>query len=191
MQKLTQERAQELILTTTSQPHLLQHSLAVSAAMGALAEHFGQDVAYWQAVGTLHDYDYEQHPTEHLQHTKEPLLAAGVDEQAVRAILAHGWGICCDVEPQSELEKSLYAVDELTGLISATARMRPSGIADLETKSVKKKFKDKAFAAKVDRAVIQNGADMLNLELSQLIELCIKGMKPHAEQLGISGTASA
>lgn len=188
MEKLNREKSKQLLEGTTTEAHLLQHALAVSAAMGAMARHFGADEEYWMAIGLLHDYDYQQHPEEHLQHTEEPLKAAGVDGDAVRAILSHGWGLCSDVEPQTELEKSLYAVDELTGLISATAKMRPKGIADLEPKSVKKKFKDKAFAAKIDRQVISKGAEMLGMELGQLITLCIEGMKPYAAELGLLGT---
>ncbi len=188
MGNLSLEQSELLLKTTTSQPHLLQHALAVSAAMGAMAGHFGEEEAYWQAIGYLHDYDYENHPSEHLQHTQAPLLAAGVDEESVRAILSHGYGLLNEIEPKSTLEKSLYAVDELTGLISATAKMRPSGIADLEVKSVKKKFKDKAFAAKIDRDVIRKGADMLQMELGELIAICIEGMRPHAAELGLLGS---
>ncbi|NLW80027.1 MAG: HDIG domain-containing protein [Ruminococcaceae bacterium] len=188
MEKLSKEKSRALLESTTTEAHLLQHALAVSVAMGAMARHFGADADYWQAVGLLHDYDYQQHPDEHLQHTAAPLAGAGVDDESVRAILSHGWGLCTDVQPQTDLEKSLYAVDELTGLISATAKMRPSGIADLEPKSVKKKFKDKAFAAKIDRTVIQQGADMLGMELGALIALCIEGMKPCATELGLLGT---
>ena len=190
MEKLDKAQAQALLETTTTEAHLLQHALAVSAAMGGMARHFGADPEHWEAVGLLHDYDYQQHPEEHLQHTEAPLRAAGVDEESIRAILAHGWGMCSDVEPQSDLEKSLYAVDELTGLISANAKMRPTGISDLGAKSVKKKFKDKAFAAKIDREVIQKGADMLNLDLSQLITLCIESLRPYAQELGIAGSES-
>lgn len=188
--RLTTEQARQLLATTTTQPHLLQHALAVSAAMGAMAKHFGEDEAYWQAIGFLHDYDYEQYPEEHLQHTQEPLLAAGVSEEDVRAIMAHGWGLCTDVEPHTNLEKSLYAVDELTGLIGATAKMRPEGIMDLEAKSVKKKFKDKHFAAKVDRGVIQQGAEMLGMDLGELITICIEGMRPVAKELELTGTGA-
>lgn len=188
MEKLAIEKSRELLAQTTTEKHLLQHALAVSAAMGAMAKHCGEDESYWQAVGFLHDYDYQQHPNEHLQHTKEPLEAAGVDEDAIRAILAHGWGICTDTEPQTPLEKSLYAVDEMTGLISATALMRPTGITDLEAKSVKKKFKDKRFAAKIDREVIQKGADMLGMDLGELISICIEGMKENADELGLGGS---
>lgn len=188
MGKLDKPTAQKLLETTTTQPHLLQHALAVSAAMGAMARHFGADADYWEAVGLLHDYDYEQFPEEHLRHTEEPLRAAGVDEESIRAIMAHGWGLCTDAEPQTDLEKSLYAVDELTGLVSANAKMRPTGISDLGAKSVKKKFKDKAFAAKIDREVIQKGADMLGMDLSQLITIVIDGMRPYAKELDIAGS---
>ncbi|MDL2294752.1 hypothetical protein LJC60_09045 [Ruminococcaceae bacterium OttesenSCG-928-D13] len=191
MEKLTQEKSRELLATTTTEAHLMQHALAVSAAMGAMAKHFGEDEAYWMAIGLLHDYDYEQHPDEHLKHTEAPLTAAGVDAEAVRAILAHGWPECTDVKPETNLEKSLFAVDELTGLISATAKMRPNGIADLEPKSVKKKFKDKHFAAKVDREIISQGAEMLGMELGELITICIDGMKPHAAELDLLGTEAS
>lgn len=188
MEKLNKARSQELLSTTTKEAHLLQHALAVSAAMGAMAEHYGEDIEYWEAIGILHDFDYEMHPEEHLQHTETPLREAGVDEESIHAILSHGWGLCTDVEPATILEKSLYAVDELTGLISATAKMRPHGIQDLTAKSVKKKFKDKTFAAKIDREVIQKGAGMLGMDLGELISLCIKGMQPYAAELGILGT---
>lgn len=187
MGELNKDTARSLLETTTKEPHLLQHALAVSAAMGAMAQHFGEDAEYWEAIGLLHDYDYEQHPEEHLQHTRAPLEQAGVDEQSIRAILSHGWGMCSDVQPVSNLEKSLFAVDELTGLISATAKMRPNGIQDLEPSSVKKKFKDKKFAAKIDRAVIRSGCEMLGMDLGEVITICINGMKPHAEELAISG----
>lgn len=185
MEQLTKERARELLGTTTTEPHLLQHALAVSAAMGAMAGQFGGDRDYWEAVGLLHDYDYEQYPEEHLQHTATPLRAAGVDEESIHAILAHGWDRCTDVEPVNTLEQSLYAVDALTGLISATARMRPNGIEDLEPSSVNKKFKDKKFAAGVDREVIASGVAMLGLTLPEVVGLCIQGMKPYAAELGL------
>lgn len=133
---LTLERAAELNGTMVTEEHLLIHAKNVSYAMGAMAAHFGEDVEHWQAVGLLHDYDYEKYPEEHLQHTKEPLLAAGVPEEDVRAILSHGWGICTDVKPETNMEKSLFTVDELTGIIQACARMRPNGIQDLEIKKL-------------------------------------------------------
>lgn len=175
-EKLTLARAKELLAATTTEDHLFEHAANVSACMGAMAKHFGADEEYWRAVGWLHDYDFEQFPEEHLQHTEEPLRAAGVDEESIRAIMAHGYGLCSDVEPVTELEKSLFTVDELSGLVAATAKMHPDGIKGLAAKSVKKKFKDKRFAAKIDREVIQQGCDRLGMELGDVITLCIEGM---------------
>ncbi len=185
MSGLSLERARELLCSTTTEAHLFEHALGVSAAMGAMARHFGADEAYWKAVGYLHDYDYQQYPEEHLQHTEEPLRAAGVDEETIWAILSHGWGLCSQVEPQTPLEKSLFTVDELTGLIGATARMRPGGLSDLEPASVKKKFKDKKFAAKIDRAVIRQGCELLDMPLEEVIALCIEGMREEMDALGL------
>lgn len=189
MANFTMELAKELIAQHVTAPHLMEHALAVSAAMGAMAAHFGEDAAYWAAVGYAHDVDYEQWPEEHLQHTRPILEAAGVEEETIRAILSHGWGICSDVEPQSNLEKSLYTVDSLTGLVSAAAKMRPMGIADLEVSSLKKKFKDKKFAAKIDRALIKQGCEMMELDMALVMQICIDGMKPYAAQLGIGPKA--
>jgi len=160
----------------------------VSAAMGAMAAHFGEDTEHWAAIGYLHDYDYEQYPEEHLQHTAEPLREAGVAEDEIRAILAHGWGLCTDIKPETNCEKSLYTVDELTGIIGACARMRPNGINDLEISSFMKKFKDKKFAAKCNRELIKQGCDMLGMDVKDVAEICIEGMKPFASELGLSGT---
>ena len=189
--KLTIERAKELNGTMVTEEHLLIHALNVAYAMGTMAKHLGEDEEHWQAIGILHDYDYEKYPEEHLQHTKEPLLNAGVDEADVRAILSHGWGICSDVEPESALEKSLFTVDELTGIIQAAARMRPRGITDLEIKSFMKKFKDKRFAAKCDRALVLKGCEMLGMDIQTVAEICIAGMKEHAGELGLLGTEPA
>ena len=174
---LTLERAKALLDTTTTEPHLILHAKNVMVAMGGLAKHFGEDVAHWQAVGYLHDYDYEQFPEEHLQHTEQPLLEAGLSAGEVRAILAHGYGICSDVEPLTNLEKSLFAVDELTGIIQAAARMRPLGITDLELSSFMKKFKDKKFAAGCSRDVISQGAERLGWELDRLLGDTLEAMK--------------
>ena len=187
---LSLERAAELNATMVTEEHLIIHAKNVSYAMGAMAEHFGENVEYWQAIGLLHDYDYEKYPEEHLQHTKEPLLAAGVSEEDVRAILSHGWGICNDVKPETDLEKSLFCADELSGLVWAAALMRPTGISDLEPKSVVKKFKDKKFAAKCDRELIQKGCDLLGMEVREVAEICIEGMKPHAAEIGLEGTGA-
>ena len=180
---LTMERAKELLASTTTEEHLFLHAKNVSAAMGGMAAHFGADVAHWQAIGYLHDYDYEQYPEEHLQHTETPLLQAGLTEEEVRGILAHGFGHCNDVEPKTELEKSLFTVDELTGIIQAAARMRPMGITDMEIGSFMKKFKDKKFAAKCDRNVIRQGCEMLGMEVKDVAAICIEAMKAQAEEL--------
>jgi len=185
---LTLERAKEINQDMVTEPHLIIHSTNVMAAMGAMAEHFGEDKEHWMAVGYLHDFDYEKYPEEHLQHTKEPLLAAGVSEEDVHAILSHGYGIVNDVKPETPMEKSLFTVDELTGIIEACARMRPHGITDLNTKSFMKKFKDKRFAAKCNREVILQGCEMLGMDIKDVAEICIEGMKPYAAEIGLLGT---
>ena len=185
MAVLNMELAKELVAQHVQAPHLYEHALAVSAAMGAMAKHFGADEALWAAVGYAHDVDYEEHPEEHLQHTRPILEAAGVEEELIRAILAHGWGACTDVEPITDMEKSLYTVDSLTGLVSAAARMRPMGIADLEVSSLKKKFKDKKFAAKIERPLIKQGCEMLGMDMGDVMQIVIDGMKPYAAELGI------
>lgn len=182
---LTLARAKALLQTTTTQEHLFLHAKNVSVAMGGMAKHFGEDEEHWMAIGYLHDYDYEQHPDAHLQHTEKALLAEGISETEVRAILAHGYGHCNDVEPHTNLEKSLFTVDELTGIIQAAARMRPLGITDMEIGSFMKKFKDKKFAAKCDREVIRKGCEMLGMEVKAVAEICIQAMKVYADELQI------
>ena len=186
---LTLERAKELLNATTTEEHLFLHARNVSVAMGGMAAHFGGDVQWWMAIGHLHDYDYQQHPEEHLQHTEKELLAEGLTGDEVRAILAHGYGHCNDVAPVTELEKSLYTVDELTGIIQAAARMRPMGITDMEVSSFMKKFKDKKFAAKCDREVIRQGCQMLGMEVRDVAEICIAAMKAHADELQLGPKA--
>ena len=187
---LTLERARELNDSKVKEYHLIIHAKNVMYAMGAMADYFGEDREHWMAVGYLHDYDYEEFPDEHLQHTEKELLAQGVEEEDVRAIMSHGWGICTDVEPLTNMEKSLFAVDELTGIVQACARMRPHGITDLELKSFMKKFKDKKFAAKCDRELIKKGCEMLGMEVKEVAEICIEGMRPYAEEIGLLGTES-
>lgn len=180
---LTLDKAKELLNSTTTEEHLFLHAKNVSVCMGGLAKHYGEDADHWMAIGYLHDYDYEQHPEEHLQHTAEPLKAAGLTDEEVRAILAHGYGHCTEVEPVSTLEKCLYMVDELTGIIQAAARMRPAGITDMETSSFMKKFKDKKFAAKCDRELIKKGCEMLGMEVKDAAAICIEAMKAYADEL--------
>ena len=187
MSALTMERARELNRDQVTEEHLIIHSLNVCYAMGAMAEHFHEDPEHWRAVGYLHDYDYEKYPEEHLQHTEAPLREAGVDEADIRAIMSHGWSICTDVEPLTNMEKSLFTVDELTGIIQACARMRPNGIQDLEVSSFMKKFKDKKFAAKCNRELILKGCELLGMDVREVAEICIAGMKPHAAEIGLAG----
>ncbi|MDO4620430.1 MAG: hypothetical protein Q4B09_07415 [Lachnospiraceae bacterium] len=187
MEKLTIEEAVALNDSQVTEEHLRIHAKNVMYAMGAMAVHFGEDQEHWMAVGYLHDYDYEKWPEEHLQHTEEPLRAAGVPEEDIRAILSHGYTIVNDVEPVTNMEKSLFTVDELTGIIQACARMRPNGLTDLEVKSFMKKFKDKKFAAKCNRAIIKQGCEMMGMDVREVAELCIEGMKPHAEEIGLAG----
>ena len=182
---LTLERAKELLNTTTAEEHLFLHAKNVMVAMGGMAKHFGEDEGHWMAIGYLHDYDYEQHPEEHLQHTEAPLKEAGLTDEEIRAILAHGYGHCNDVEPLTNLEKSLFTVDELTGIIQAAARMRLAGITDMEISSFMKKFKDKKFAAKCDREVIKRGCEMLGMEVKDVASVCIEAMKEYADELQI------
>ena len=183
--KLTLERAEEILKKHTTEEHLFTHALAVSSAMGAMAEHFGEDKAHWEAVGYLHDVDYEKFPEEHLAHTRELLSGEDIDESDIRAILSHGYGICTDVEPQTDMEKSLFTVDELTGIVQAASLMRPTGITDLEVKSLKKKYKDKKFAAKCSREVIDKGCAMLGMPIEDVMAIVIKGMQAYADELGI------
>ena len=185
MDKLTLEKAKEINGTMVTEEHLILHAANVSAAMGAMADHFGEDKEHWEAVGYLHDYDYEKYPEEHLAHTEEPLRTAGVPEEDIRAILSHGYSICTDVEPVSEMEKSLFTVDELSGIIQAAARMRPNGIVDMSLKSFMKKWKDKRFAAGCDRELILRGCGMLDMEIRDVAEICIHGMQEHAAELGL------
>lgn len=185
MAQVTMEQAERLIKANVTEQHLFTHARAVSAAMGAMAEHFGADKAHWEAVGYLHDVDYEKFPEEHLAHTRELLAGEDIDESDIRAILSHGYGICTDVEPQTDMEKSLFTVDELTGIVQAASLMRPTGITDLEVKSLKKKYKDKKFAAKCSREVIDKGCAMLNMPVEDVMAIVIKGMQAYADELGI------
>lgn len=169
---------------------LIKHALAVEAVMRYCARKRGRDEEQWGVIGLIHDLDYEQFPEQHCHKTEEILTLKSWPEAYVRAAVSHGWGICTDVEPESELEKVLYAVDELTGLVAATALVRPGrSVMDVTAKSVKKKWKNKAFAAGVNREIIEKGADMLGMELSELITDVIMGMREVAGQIGLSGDA--
>lgn len=184
----TRDDALALLRKYNQKPGLIRHALSVEAVMGHFAEKFGEDPDMWRVVGLVHDLDYEQFPDEHCHKCVEIFRENNWPEDYIRAVISHGWGICTDVEPQTRLEKTLYAVDELTGLVAASALVRPSkSILDMKTKSVKKKFKDKAFSAGVDRQIILKGCEMLGMELPELITEVIAGMKPVAEEIGLKG----
>ena len=180
MASLTLEQAKAILKKHTTEEHLFTHAAAVSAAMGAMAEHFGEDKEYWEAVGYLHDVDYEKYPEEHCQHVREMLEPEGVDEATIETIISHGWGLCVkEPKPETNIAKSLFTVDELTGIVQAYGLMRPEGLDGMAVKSLKKKFKDKKFAAKCDREVIKQGCDMLGMELTDVMACCIQGMQAH------------
>ncbi len=182
-------RALSLLTEHVQSESLLKHAYAVEAAMRRMARYFHQNEDFWGVAGLLHDLDYQEYPDEHCQHVEAMLREAGYGDEIVRAILSHGYGLCTDVEPQTEMEKSLYAVDELTGLITAVVLMRPSkSILDLTVKSVKKKWKTKSFAAGCNREIIQDGADRLAMPWETLTLLTIEGMQAEAKALGLAGT---
>lgn len=165
---------------------LVTHGLAVEGTMRYMARKAGEDEELWGIVGLLHDLDYEKFPEQHCHKTAQILREKGYSEEIIRAIMSHGWGICTDVEPQSKMEKTLYAVDELTGLITACALVRPSrSVMDLELSSAKKKYKDARFAAGASREVIQKGADMLGVGIDELIVDVITAMRGIAPNLGL------
>ncbi len=184
----SRDEAYELLKEYNDSESLVKHGLAVESTMRHFAKKFGEDEKVWAIVGLLHDLDYGKYPDEHCYKAKEILENKGYDEVIVRAMMSHAYGICTDVEPLSLMEKTLYAVDELTGLVTACVYVRPSkSIMDLTTKSVKKKWKQKSFAAGVDRDTIQKGAQMIDMDLSELITEVIEGMKKDAGILDLQG----
>ncbi len=184
----TREEALALLRQYNENHGLIKHALAVEAVMRYYARKNGQDEEKWGVIGLIHDLDYERFPDEHCQKSEEILKEHGWPGEYIRAVVSHGWGKRNDIQPQSELEKVLYTVDELTGLVAATALVRPSkSVMDMTAKSVKKKWKDKAFAARVDRSVIQKGAEMLGVELSEIITDVIMAMREVAEEIGLKG----
>ncbi len=174
----TPEQAKELIERYNKEPFHIQHAETVSKVMGEFAkEHDPDNVDFWRTVGMLHDIDFELYPDQHCVKAFEMLRELDIDEDVIHAVVSHGYGICIDVEPVKYMEKVLFATDELTGLIGAAALMRPTGLDGMEVKSVMKKFKDKKFAAGCSRDVIRTGADMLGIELSELIGKTIAAMQ--------------
>lgn len=182
----TRAEALALLKEYNGNASLINHALAVEATMRYMADKHGEDEEKWGVIGLIHDLDYEQYPDEHCKKTEEILSEHKWPKEYIRAVISHGWGICTDVKPRSLLEKTLYAVDELTGFITACALVRPSkSIMDLKPKSVRKKWKQKNFAAGVDRNVIEKGAVLLGVERNDLISDVIMGMRKVAPQIGL------
>lgn len=182
----TRDDAWNLLTTYNQSDSLRKHALAVEGVMRYFARQYGEDETVWGIIGLIHDLDYEQFPDQHCDKTEEILRENGWPDDYIRAVVSHGYGICTDVEPRSTMEKVLFAVDELTGLVATTALVRPSkSVMDLKAKSVKKKWKDKRFAAGVDRSIIEKGAAMLEVEVAELITGTIMGMREVAEAIGL------
>lgn len=177
---ISYDEAFELLKKYNKEPFHIQHGLTVSGVMRWFAqeEGFGDDAEYWAIVGLLHDIDFELYPDEHCKKAPDLLKNAGVGDDMIHSICSHGYGICVDIKPEHQMEKVLFAADELTGLIGAAALMRPSkSVQDMELKSIKKKFKDKRFAAGCSRDIIKQGAEMLGWELTELMQKTLDAMK--------------
>ena len=181
-------QAMEILQEYNQNPALITHAKTVSGVMRHFAGRFCGDPEIWAAAGLLHDVDYEKWPEEHCVKALELFRNHGVDDDFARQLAAHGWEICIDIAPETDMAKVLYTIDELTGLITAAAIMRPSkSVMDLELKSVKKKYKTKSFAAGVDRAIIEKGCDMIGMTLDEVITECIMGMRECADEIGLRG----
>ncbi len=182
----TRDEALALLKEYNTTDSLLKHAYAVEGVMRYMARKYGEDEEKWAVVGLIHDLDYERFPEEHCKKTREILEQRGWPEEYIQAAVSHGWGICVDEEPTTDLSKTLYAMEELTGLITAAALVRPSkSVADMEAKSVLKKWKDKSFAAGVNRPVIEKGAEILGVEVRDLVHDAIMGMREVREQIGL------
>jgi len=182
----TRQEALDLLREFNSSESLVSHALAVEAVMRFSARKHGENEEKWGIVGLIHDLDYEKHPDEHCVKTGQILRERGWPDDYIRAAVSHGWGLCVDVEPRSLLERTLYAVDELTGLVAACALVRPSkSVMDLTPKSVRKKWKQKGFAAGADRGVIEKGAELLGIEVGELVSDVIMGMREVASEIGL------
>ncbi len=174
----TPEQAMELVRQYNQEPFHLEHAEIVGKVLAHFAKDYDPErVEFWRAVGILHDIDFEQWPEQHCVKARTLLKELDIDERVIHAVISHGWGICIDVAPELYMEKVLFAVDELTGLIGAAARMRPTGLEGMEASSVRKKFKDKKFAAGCSREVITQGAEMLGMELNELFTRTIEAMQ--------------
>jgi putative nucleotidyltransferase with HDIG domain len=188
----TREDALQLLKEYNQNESLIKHALAVEGVMRHFARKRGEDEEKWGIVGIVHDLDYEKFPEQHCRKSEEILRERKWPEEYIRAVVSHGWGICSEVKPESDMEKVLFAVDELTGLVTTSALVRPSkSVLDMEASSVKKKWKDKRFAAGVDRSIIEKGAAMLGMDLSALITETIQGMREVAEDIGLKGSPAS
>lgn len=186
--EFTREEAWELLTKYTGTPALLKHALTVESVMRHFSGLYGGDAEKWGIVGLLHDLDYEKYPDEHCKKEAEIMRAENIDEEYIHAVCSHGYGICSDVEPSNDMEKVLYTVDELTGLITAACIVRPSkSVLDISVKSVKKKFKQPSFAGGVNREVIKKGCELLGKDLDTVIRETILGMRENAEKIGLKG----
>ena len=182
----TRDEALTLLKEFNHTESLLKHAYAVEGAMRYFARTMSEDEEKWGTIGLVHDLDYERFPEQHCSKSREILTERGWPEEYMRAVVSHGWGVCSDVEPKSNLEKVLFTIDELTGLIVAAALVRPSkSLTDLEVKSVMKKWKDKTFAAGVNRSIIEKGTAMLGMEMSDIISRTILGMREVADKIGL------
>ncbi|RVU54784.1 HDIG domain-containing metalloprotein [Anaerosphaera multitolerans] len=185
---INREEAMELFLKYNETDALIQHGLQVEAVMMHFAQYFDEDVEKWGVVGLCHDLDYEKYPEEHCKKTREILEAEGWPEEYIRAIVSHGWGICSEEKPESLMERTLFAIDELTGIINAACLLRPSkSVLDLNLKSLNKKFKDKKFAAGCNRDIILQGIEMLEMDKNVVFEETIKGLQKRADICGLKG----
>ena len=184
----TRDTAFELLKKYNKTESLIRHALAVEGVMRYMASKSGEDVEKWGIIGLIHDLDYEMYPEQHCKMTEKILRENKWPEEYIRAVLSHGWGLASDVKPITRLEKTIYAMDELTGLVATSALVRPTkSVMDMEARSVKKKWNDRRFAAGVDRSVIEKGAELLGVSLDELITDCIMGMRTVAEETGLKG----
>lgn len=185
----TREQALELFRKYNKSESLLKHALAVEGVMRYMARAAGEDEEKWGIIGLIHDLDYEMFPEQHCKMTEKILKENNWPDEYIRAVLSHGWGLVTDIKPETRLEKTLYAIDELTGLVATSALVRPTrSVLDMEARSVKKKWNDKRFAAGVDRSVIEQGAGLLDVALDDLITDCILGMREVAAEIGLAGS---
>lgn len=185
----TREAALALFKNYNKSESLYRHALSVEGVMRYMARKSGEDEEKWSIIGLIHDLDYEMYPEQHCKMTEKILTENSWPPDYIRAVLSHGWGLVTDVEPVTLLEKTIFAVDELTGLVATSALVRPSkSVLDLEVRSVRKKWNDKRFAAGVDRSVIEKGAELLQMSLDDLITDCIMGMREVAADIGLKGT---